>query len=181
MYVLGSIEELSTAVTTCVCVCVCESVCSIGHNRHSQGAPRRFGLSVSSWGAGMPPPARPLRSGPVVIATKKKCVCVFVCVWGDGVEIMSKSPGSAWGGGARPARLVAWGSVPSRGPLAKCSPRHTPGSRRVPTSQCIPFPCLRHLSVSDWPCKSASAGLQRGPQISHVSLSEFGPLRLVLD
>ena len=115
-------------------------------------------------------------------------------LWADGVEPSPQKPrghGEAWldrrghtvkvFGFRREYDGVAWGSVPSGGPLWKRSPRHTPGSRRVPKSPCTPFPCLCRPSVSYWPCTSASAGLPRGPQNLHVSLSEFGPPRHVRD
>ena len=108
-------------------------------------------------------------------------------VWGDGIEIMSKSPGGhgearldrrghiiivlgklAPQRGSREYDGVDWGSVLSGGPLWKCSPQHTPGSRRVPKSPCTPFPCLCRQSTCRWDLSvgSRGAGLCRSSSLS---------------
>ncbi len=69
--------------------------------------------------------------------------------------------------GSREYDGVAWGSVPGWGPLAKRSPRHMPGSRRVPKSPCTPFPCHCRPSVSYCLARPPVGVLPRGPQIFH--------------
>ena len=82
-------EDLPKAIPhRCVRVCVllkswryprgCRASVETGRNRHSQGAPRRVGLSVVSWGAGMPPAGTSDTNRTCRDCDNNTCVCVCV-------------------------------------------------------------------------------------------------------